>query len=102
MAKVHPSLTKEKCLKAMHLVRADGRVVSGYDAVMTTLGWTPLFWPLSLVRHLPGVSLVGRRVYQAIADSRPRDAVCNDEVCGLHPTASPHAAERATTGRTAR
>jgi predicted DCC family thiol-disulfide oxidoreductase YuxK len=100
VAKVHPSLSKEACLRAMHLVRADGRVESGYDAVITILGWTPLLAPLALVRHVPGISLVGRRVYQAIADARPRDAVCNDEVCGLHP----HAAGRAEsgTGRAAR
>ncbi len=99
VTKVHPSLTKESCLRAMHLVRADGRVESGYDAVMTVLGWMPPFWPLSLVRHVPGISAIGRRVYQSIADSRPRDAVCNDEVCGLHPH-SP--ADRAKTGRAAR
>jgi predicted DCC family thiol-disulfide oxidoreductase YuxK len=102
VTKVHPSLTKEACLRAMHLVRADGRVESGYDAVMTILGWTPLFWPASLVRYVPGVSWVGRRVYQKIAESRPRDAICNDEVCGLHPSKAPHATEKATTGRTAR
>jgi predicted DCC family thiol-disulfide oxidoreductase YuxK len=82
----------------MHLVRTDGRVESGYDAVMTVLGWTPLLGPLSLVRHVPGISAIGRRVYRGIADSRPRDAVCNDEVCGLHP----HTPDRATTGRAAR
>ncbi len=99
VAKVHPSLTKQACLRAMHLVRADGRVESGYDAVMTVLGWTPPFWPLSLVRHVPGISAIGRRVYRAIADSRPRDAVCNDEVCGLHPH-TPR--DRAETGRAVR
>jgi predicted DCC family thiol-disulfide oxidoreductase YuxK len=102
VARVHPSLTREACLKAMHLVRADGRVEVGFDAVMTILGWMPLTWPASLVRHVPGVSGVGRRAYRAIADSRPRDAVCNDEACGLHPPAAPHAPAKATTGRTAR
>ena len=102
VTKVHPSLTKAKCLESMHLVRADGKVVSGYDAVMTILAWTPLFWPFSLVRHVPGVSSVGRRIYQRIADSRPRDAVCNDEVCGLHPPAKPHTPDTAHSGRTAR
>jgi predicted DCC family thiol-disulfide oxidoreductase YuxK len=86
VTKVHPSLTKDACMKSMHLVRADGRVESGYDAVMTIMGWTPLFWPASLVRLVPGVSSVGRRVYNRIAASRPRDAVCNDDVCGLHPS----------------
>jgi predicted DCC family thiol-disulfide oxidoreductase YuxK len=105
VAKVHPSLTKEACLKAMHLVRADGKVEAGYDAVMTILSWTPLFWPASLVRHVPGVSPVGRRVYDWIATSRSRDgAVCTDEVCGLHPPVAPPAPApaSASSGRTAR
>ncbi len=82
---VHPSLTKEACLRSMHLVERDGKVQSGYDAVMTILAWTPLFSAFSLLRFIPGVSPVGRRVYNRIAASRPRDQVCNDEVCGLHP-----------------
>ena len=87
VAKVHPGLTKEECLKAMHLVRRDGKVEVGYDAVMTLLAWTPLSKPFALVRFLPGVSLVGRRVYNWVASTRPRDVVCTDEVCGIHPPA---------------
>ncbi len=54
VASIHPSLTREACLESMHLVHRDGRVEKGYDAVMTALSWTPLFWPFSLARHLPG------------------------------------------------
>ena len=85
VASVHPSLTKEACLESMHLVHANGRVERGYDAVMTALSWTPLFWPLSLARYLPGVSFVGRRVYNRIAASRSRDEPCTDDVCGIKP-----------------
>ena len=88
VASIHPSLTREACLESMHLVRADGRVLRGYDAVMTLLAWTPLFWPFALVRFVPGAGPVGRRVYARIAASRPRDAPCTDEVCGIRtPTA---------------
>ena len=48
VAGIHPSLTRAACLESMHLVRRDGRVESGYDAVMTVLGWTPLFAPFAL------------------------------------------------------
>ncbi len=94
VATIHPGLTKEECLKAMHLVRRDGRVEVGYDAVMTLLAWTPLSKPFALVRFLPGVSLVGRRVYNKIASSRPRDVVCTDEVCGIHPPAGRPSGEK--------
>lgn len=81
---VHPSLTREACLTAMHLVRADGRVLAGYDALVTLSRWLPLFWPAALVGSIPGVSWAGRRVYAAVAASRPRDVPCTDDVCGLH------------------
>ena len=84
---VHHGLTRDECMKSMHLVRRDGRVEVGYDAVMTLLAWTPLSSPFALARYVPGVSLVGRRVYNRMAASRPRDAACTDEVCGIHPPA---------------
>jgi predicted DCC family thiol-disulfide oxidoreductase YuxK len=82
---VHPSLTKEACLRSMHLVRADGRVVAGYDAILTLLRWHPLCWPISMVGALPGIAGLGRRLYNNLAATRPRDAACTDEVCGIHP-----------------
>jgi len=88
VATVHHGLSREECLKAMHLVRRDGRVEVGYDAVMTLLAWTPAASPLALARHLPGVSWIGRRAYDRIAASRPRDVACADEVCGIHPPPS--------------
>jgi predicted DCC family thiol-disulfide oxidoreductase YuxK len=85
---IHPSLSPEACLKAMHVVRADGRVVSGFDAVIALGRLIPPFWLPSLAGSLPGVSELGRRVYQRIADSRPRDVPCTDDVCSLHPRSS--------------
>ncbi len=85
VAAIHPSLTRAACLESMHLVRRDGRVEKGYSAVMTVLGWTPLFWPFSLLRYIPGVSFVGNRVYNWVAANRSRETPCTDDVCGIHP-----------------
>ncbi len=85
VASIHPSLTKEECMESMHLVRSDGKVEKGYDAVMTVLGWTPMFWPMSLTRYIPGVPPIGRKVYDRVASSRNRDVPCTDEVCGITP-----------------
>jgi predicted DCC family thiol-disulfide oxidoreductase YuxK len=94
---VHPSLTKEICMKSMQLVRRDGKVLAGYDAVMTLLAWIPLSKPFALVRFVPGVSLIGRRVYDGIASTRPRDVLCTDEVCGIHPPGGPAKGEKRPT-----
>lgn len=82
---IHPTLTKEACLRSMHVVRADGRVVEGYDAVLTLIRWHPLCWPLALVGSLPGIAALGRKAYAAVAASRLRDVPCTDETCGIHP-----------------
>ena len=85
VSQVHPSLTKEACMAAMHLVRSDGRVFAGYDAVAALARSLPLFWWFGAVGSLPGLTWGGRLVYNRVAASRPRDFVCNDEVCGIHP-----------------
>jgi predicted DCC family thiol-disulfide oxidoreductase YuxK len=97
VATIHPALTKEACLRAMHLVRADGRVDSGYDAVLTLTRWLPLAWPAAALGHLPGVAWLGRRVYNHLAATRPRDVPCTDEACSLppRPAAAPPEGTRA-------
>jgi predicted DCC family thiol-disulfide oxidoreductase YuxK len=84
VTKVHPTLSREACLKAMHLVRSDGRVDIGYDAVVTLTRWLPLGWPIGLVGGLPGIVWLGRRAYNALAASRRRDGPCTDVMCGIH------------------
>ncbi|WP_337175296.1 DCC1-like thiol-disulfide oxidoreductase family protein [Paludisphaera sp.] len=105
---IHPSLTHENCMKAMHVVSRSGGVTAGYDAVMRLGARLPLFRPLAIVGMLPGVAHVGRIVYDRIASSRLRDAACTDDVCGLHPpastgvTASPDRDPAAAEGRSSR
>ena len=81
---IHLSLTADACMKSMHVVRADSSVAAGFDAVLA-LGWLlPPFWLFAFLGSLPGVKQLGRRLYQIVADSRPRDVPCTDEVCGIH------------------
>lgn len=88
VATIHPDLTRAACLRSMHLVRSDGRIKVGYDAVMTLARWLPLFGPIGILGSLPGVAWLGRRAYNSLAASRPRDVPCTDEVCGLHASRS--------------
>ena len=66
LVKVHPSLTREDCLRSMHAVSASGRITRGFDAVRALAVRLPLFWPLAAIGYLPGVAWAGRRVYNWI------------------------------------
>ena len=97
VAAVHPSLTRDACLKAMHAVRADGRVFAGYDAVAAVARRLPVFWPLAVPGSVPPVPALGRPVYNAIAERRAREGPCNDETCALHPSPTSRAGSRSAT-----
>jgi hypothetical protein len=58
----------------VHLVRSDGRVVSGPGVPILLARWLPLYWPLGLVTLVPGVAGVIRRLYNPGDTTRPRDA----------------------------
>jgi predicted DCC family thiol-disulfide oxidoreductase YuxK len=103
VATIHPSLTRARALKAMHLVQSDGRVLVGFDAFRTLALWLPAAWPLAVILVMPGVAWLGRRVYNHVADSRSRDFFCTDDHCGIHPGAAApeggHASTTASSGR---
>jgi predicted DCC family thiol-disulfide oxidoreductase YuxK len=93
VASIHPSLTREQCLRSMYVVSRTGRITAGFDGMRSVAAWLPLFWPLALFGNLPGVAWAGRRVYNWVAATRPRDVPCTDEVCGIHSQTS-HAVPR--------
>lgn len=88
---IHPSLTPEACLRAMHVVSGSGRTWSGFDAVRAIACRLPLAWPFAAVAFLPGVAPLARIMYNQLAAGRPRDVPCTDRACGLHFGAAPSA-----------
>ncbi len=82
---LHRSLTKKACMDSMHVLSKQGRVLAGFDAVRAISGWLPGAWPFAWIAWFPGVAWVGRRVYNYLASTRPRDVPCTDDVCGLPP-----------------
>lgn len=88
LGSVHAGLSRESCKRSLHLVRSDGRVVVGFDALWTLAGWSPWTWPVALLGWLPGVAWAGRKVYNARAAQRLRAASGSDNACGLHPFAT--------------
>jgi predicted DCC family thiol-disulfide oxidoreductase YuxK len=67
-----PSLSREDCLKTMHVVTAGGRIETGFDAYRS-LSWSlPVLWPIAPLLYAPGLPALGRRVYSAVAARRHR------------------------------
>jgi len=95
---IHPRLRPEECLRSMHAVSSTGRITAGFDAVRSVSARLPLFWPLAALASLPGVASVGRRVYNRLAVSRPRDVSCTDTTCGVH-SGTPRSAPNHFRGR---
>lgn len=66
----HPGLDREACVRDMHAVTADGKVLVGYDAYRAIAARLPLTFWFAPIMALPGVSHVGRRIYRHVADNR--------------------------------
>ncbi len=68
-----PQLNQAACLNDMHLVTRSGRVLTGFDAYRA-LAWTlPCGWIALPFLYLPGIGVIGRRVYASIAARRARN-----------------------------
>ncbi|MBV6516204.1 MAG: hypothetical protein HPKKFMNG_01865 [Planctomycetes bacterium] len=82
-----PGVTYADQLRAMYVLRPDGRHFAGFDALRALMPVLPLFWmlwPLWMLAWLPGFSHLGRALYRYIARNRFRYASCDSEVCSLH------------------
>lgn len=65
----------------MKLLRPDGSILGGFDAVVHLM--QALWWlaPISILARLPGFHQLGRRLYRWIAENR----YCLGEVCPFPP-----------------
>jgi predicted DCC family thiol-disulfide oxidoreductase YuxK len=77
-------LTEADCLRSMHAISNAGRITAGFDAMRSVAAWLPAFWPIAGLAYLPGLAWLGRRVYNGLAATRPRDVPCSDQACGIH------------------
>lgn len=65
-----PFLSQQTCLENMHVVRADGRVYTGFHGYRAMAWHLPLGWLLIPLLFVPGVPAVGERVYALVARRR--------------------------------
>ena len=75
-----PDLTQEQLDKAMHVRFPSGRTLHGFDAFRALCWHLPAAWMLAPFLYIPGVPVLGRRIYAEIASKRQK---CTHEGCAL-------------------
>lgn len=75
-----PGITESKLDKAMHIRLSDGSYLTGFDAFRYMTRKLPPLWPAYPLLWLPGVDVIGRKVYARIAESREK---CDHENCAI-------------------
>jgi predicted DCC family thiol-disulfide oxidoreductase YuxK len=84
MAHDFSDVTYAQCLEELQVKHPDGTVTGGYFAFRTLTRILPALRLVRLVFFVPGVSLLGQRVYRWVAKHRYRLVDCSSEVCNLH------------------
>jgi predicted DCC family thiol-disulfide oxidoreductase YuxK/uncharacterized membrane protein YphA (DoxX/SURF4 family) len=84
VARAHPEISLEDCRREMHVVLADGSVRTGFFAFREIVWYLPAWWPLLGLCYLPLASVIGPRLYRAVASRRARTERCAFDTCSLN------------------
>ncbi len=68
----YPDLRREQLMGEIHVLDGRGRLYSGFRATRRMLKEVPLGWPLWLLLQVPGMEVIGQRIYRGIAGRRYR------------------------------
>ena len=81
-----PGLSREALLAAMHLVEPDGRVFTGFHAVVRAVRSRPVLGRVALLYYVPGIRQLAELLYRAVAKRRVRQlsGKCPDGACSRH------------------
>lgn len=75
-------LDSDRLLREMHLLTPNRKhVYSGFKAVRWMAGRMPLLWPLWPILYVPGMPVLGQRIYLWIAKNRYHLVPCHDGAC---------------------
>jgi glyoxylase-like metal-dependent hydrolase (beta-lactamase superfamily II)/predicted DCC family thiol-disulfide oxidoreductase YuxK len=79
--RVSPRLDLERCLRHLHVVAADGRVLTGWDAVAALARLFPPTWIIGALGGVPPFLWVGRAIYGYVAANRYSLSKCRGGAC---------------------
>lgn len=81
---LHPSLSKEAAPSQIHLIEPDGKLYGGFAAFRRLCFSLPMLYPLIPLVYLPGMGIVGPKVYQWVAKNRylfHANVTCRSNAC---------------------
>lgn len=83
VSKSHPRFDKKAGLEEMHVIDLrTGKLYKGFFGFRRLARQTPLLWLLLPFFYIPGISIVGERVYSVVAGSRLRlEESCSRHAC---------------------
>lgn len=80
-----PRENSGQLLQEMHLITPKAEVLSGFKAFRWTLAYLPATFWLAPFFYLPGMAVVGSRLYRFVADNRIIEVSCdNVGECEIH------------------
>jgi predicted DCC family thiol-disulfide oxidoreductase YuxK len=83
-----PGVSHEACMLRMHVVRPDGRVFAGAEAVARAVTRIPFVGWLGFLYYVPGLRQLTDLGYRLVAKYRYRIAgrrgACDEGTCSLH------------------
>jgi predicted DCC family thiol-disulfide oxidoreductase YuxK len=83
-----PGVSHEACMKRLQVVRPDGRVYAGAEAVARSIMLIPVVGWLALLYYVPGVRQLAEIGYRVVAKNRygiaGRTEECDGGTCSLH------------------
>lgn len=83
-----PSVTLDAAMKRLHVVREDGRVFAGAEAIARLVAGVPVVGWLAFVYYVPGLRQLAELAYGVVARNRyrlfGRTGTCDGGTCHLH------------------
>ncbi|HET9943310.1 MAG TPA: MBL fold metallo-hydrolase [Terriglobia bacterium] len=81
LASIHKDLRIEDCLRELHLVKPNGEIVVGWDAVATLARLFPATWIIGALGVVPGLRGLFAAFYRVVARNRYALSKCRGGAC---------------------
>src|SRR5688572_27387900 len=85
LASIHKDLRIEDCLRELHVVKPNGEIVVGWDAVATLARLFPATWIIGALGVVPGLRGLFAAFYRVVARNRYALSKCRGGACHVDP-----------------